>query len=62
MRVLSGPFLVSISLTVKRNSSVTYEYTGRMIDGTFINKGILHEKPNPDSFSGMARTPATLPN
>jgi hypothetical protein len=44
--------MFSISLTVKRNSSVTYEYTGRMIDGTFINKGILHEKPNPDSFFG----------
>ncbi len=37
-------------MCVKHNDSVTFEHTGRIADGTYINKGILHDKPNAASF------------
>jgi hypothetical protein len=42
--------MYSISMCVKHNDSVTFEHTGRIVDGTCINKGILHDKPNAASF------------
>jgi hypothetical protein len=42
--------MYSISMCIKHNGSVTFEHTGHIADGTCINKGILHDKPNPAIF------------
>ena len=37
-------------MCIKHNGSVTFEHTARIADGTYINMGILHDKPDAVSF------------